>query len=96
MIPSQVARAGEEHVLGLVTGASGVSQALVLDPRPSLTLLVEHLQIYSHIFQLTSLVITTMIASTKATSFSSINCFPFLLFHLTLSSLRHLKRAEII
>ena len=57
MIPSQVPWAEEEYVLGLVTGASGVSQALVLDPRPSLTLLVEHLQIYSHIFQLTSLVI---------------------------------------
>ena len=57
MLPSQVPWAEEEHVLGLVTGASGVSQALVLDPPPSPTLLVEHLQIYSHIFQLTFLVI---------------------------------------
>ena len=32
MLPSQVPWAEEEHVLGLVTGASGVSQALVLDP----------------------------------------------------------------
>ena len=48
----------KEHVLGLVTGASGVSQALDLDhPPPSPTLLVERLQIYSHIFQLTFLVI---------------------------------------
>ena len=64
MIPSQVRWAEEKHVLGLVTGASGVLQALDLDhpppthpPPPSPTLLVEHLQIYSHIFQLTSLVI---------------------------------------
>ena len=37
MIPSQVPWAEEEYVLGLVTGASGVSQALVLDPLPPLS-----------------------------------------------------------
>ena len=60
LIPSQAPRAEEEHVLGLVAGASSVLQALVLDP-PSHILLVEHPQIYSHIFQLTFLVISVTV-----------------------------------
>ena len=79
MLPSQVPWAEEEHVLGLVTGASGVSQALVLDPLPPAPLphywwsIFRSIPIFSNSL-LSSFLwqsITT-IASTKATSFSSI------------------------
>ena len=52
MLPSQVPRAKEEHVLGLVTGASGVPQALVLDPPPAtLTEIWGHM-LYNYLYML--------------------------------------------